>query len=62
MKIIATAAFGLESITAREIKNLGYENAVTENGKVVLDGTETDIARLNMWLRTGIAPPGIAGA
>lgn len=52
MKIIATAAFGLESITAREIKNLGYENAVTENGKVVLDGTETDIARLNMWLRT----------
>ena len=52
MKIIATTAFGLESITAREIKNLGYADATTENGKIMLNGTENDVARLNMWLRT----------
>ncbi|KPL59818.1 THUMP domain-containing class I SAM-dependent RNA methyltransferase [Rossellomorea vietnamensis] len=49
--LIATAAMGLESIVAKEVKDLGYECQV-ENGKVIFKGDETAIARANMWLRT----------
>jgi putative N6-adenine-specific DNA methylase len=50
-KITATAAFGLESVVARELKNLGYKNLTTENGRVSFTGDKTDIARCNIWLR-----------
>lgn len=49
--LIATAAMGLESIVAKEVKELGYECRV-DNGKVIFKGDETAIARANMWLRT----------
>ncbi|WP_153732973.1 THUMP domain-containing class I SAM-dependent RNA methyltransferase [Sporosarcina obsidiansis] len=51
-KLIATAAMGLESIVASEVKDLGYE-CQTENGKVFFHGDEETIARANMWLRVG---------
>lgn len=50
--LVATAAMGLESIVASEIKDLGYE-CQTENGKVYFSGDEEAIARANMWLRVG---------
>ncbi|TFE03044.1 THUMP domain-containing class I SAM-dependent RNA methyltransferase [Jeotgalibacillus salarius] len=50
-KLIATAAMGLESIVAREVKDLGYETTV-ENGKIFFEGDELAIVRANMWLRT----------
>ncbi|PIC87831.1 RNA methyltransferase [Sporosarcina sp. P20a] len=50
--LVATAAMGLESIVASEIKDLGYE-CQTENGKVYFSGDEEAIARTNMWLRVG---------
>jgi len=50
--IIATAAFGLESIVVRELKGLGYEDFTVENGRVSFKGDERDIARCNIWLRT----------
>ncbi|RLQ95243.1 THUMP domain-containing class I SAM-dependent RNA methyltransferase [Falsibacillus albus] len=49
--LIATAAMGLESLVAREVRELGYECEV-ENGKVIFEGDETAIARANLWLRT----------
>ncbi|MEK4029018.1 class I SAM-dependent RNA methyltransferase [Pseudobacillus sp. FSL P4-0506] len=49
--LMATAAMGLESVVANEVKNLGYE-CRTENGKVIFQGDESAIARCNMWLRT----------
>ncbi|MEY9976672.1 class I SAM-dependent RNA methyltransferase [Lysinibacillus sp. RC79] len=49
-KLVATAAMGLESIVAQEVKELGYETTV-ENGKVYFEGDETAIARTNLWLR-----------
>ncbi|PAQ13387.1 RNA methyltransferase [Bacillaceae bacterium SAOS 7] len=49
--LIATAAMGLESLVADEVKNLGYEGR-TENGKVIFKGDEEAIARCNLWLRT----------
>lgn len=50
-QLIATAAMGLESIVAKEVRALGYECEV-ENGKVIFTGDESAIARCNLWLRT----------
>ncbi|MFD2640384.1 THUMP domain-containing class I SAM-dependent RNA methyltransferase [Piscibacillus salipiscarius] len=52
IKLIATAAMGLESIVKNEIKQLGYENIQTENGRVMFDADLAGIARSNLWLRT----------
>jgi putative N6-adenine-specific DNA methylase len=51
-KLIATATFGIEAITASELKELGYENLIVENGRVTFEGDEMDIAICNTWLRT----------
>jgi putative N6-adenine-specific DNA methylase len=50
--IVATSAFGLESIVTRELKNLRYEDLAVENGRVSFTGDERDVARCNIWLRT----------
>ncbi|MEQ6388497.1 class I SAM-dependent RNA methyltransferase [Bacillaceae bacterium S4-13-58] len=49
--LIATAPMGLESIVAREVKNLGYEPSI-DNGKVIYKTDPSGIARSNLWLRT----------
>lgn len=51
-KLIATSTFGIEGVTAKELKALGYENLKTENGKVHFSGDEMDIAIANIHLRT----------
>lgn len=51
-KLIATASFGLESIVADELKELGYENLKVDNGKVEFEGDLYDICKTNIWLRT----------
>lgn len=52
VEIIATSTFGLEAVVAREVKNLGYGNAVVENGKVTFTADKLAICRANLWLRT----------
>lgn len=52
MELIATATFGLEAIVADELKRLGYNNLVVENGRVVFPGDAAAICRTNLWLRT----------
>lgn len=52
LQLIATCPMGLEAIVARELKELGYENTKTENGRVNFDGGYEDICRTNLWLRT----------
>ena len=42
---------GLESVTAEEIRSLGYAPRVL-NGEIHMTGDETALARLNVWLRT----------
>ncbi|MDE0581935.1 class I SAM-dependent RNA methyltransferase [Planococcus sp. A6] len=59
-KLLATAAMGLESIVANEVKELGYETT-TDNGKVFFEGTARDIAKTNLWLRTADRVKLIAG-
>jgi putative N6-adenine-specific DNA methylase len=51
-ELIATSTFGLESVLSKELKNLGYEDLIVENGKVTFSGDEYDIAICNTWLRT----------
>lgn len=50
--LIATTAFGLEGITARELSTLGYTDLQVENGRVIFHGGYADIAKTNLWLRT----------
>lgn len=51
--ITVTTAFGIEAITKREIANLGIEVGPAINGRITFTGTMQDVARLNMFLRTG---------
>ena len=50
--LIATTTFGLEGITAKELRALGYEDVKTETSKVSFTGDEMDIAISNIHLRT----------
>ncbi|WP_432405907.1 THUMP domain-containing class I SAM-dependent RNA methyltransferase [Wukongibacter sp. M2B1] len=51
LELIATAAFGIEAVVAREIKELGYEDITVENGRVIFTGNEEAICKSNLWLR-----------
>lgn len=51
-RCMATAVFGMEAIVGQEIKSLGYENVVVENGRVLFDSDAYGIAKANIWLRT----------
>ncbi len=51
-RCIATAVFGMEAIVGQEIKALGFENVVVENGRVLFDADERGIVQANLWLRT----------
>lgn len=52
IELIATAAFGLEAVLAREVRQLGYDEIVVENGRVIFSADERAICRSNLWLRT----------
>ena len=45
--------FGLESLTADEMRRLDLKQVQAENGRVLCQGSEADIPRLNLNLRTG---------
>src|SRR5699024_10254368 len=49
--LIATAAMGLESVVAAEVRKLGYDVNV-ENGKVTFNAPVSAIPRCNLWLRS----------
>lgn len=50
-ELIATTAFGLESVVKQEIKDLGYRITAVEDGRVHFEGDAAAIARANLWLR-----------
>ncbi len=49
--LIASTTMGLESIVTQELKDLGYKNINTMNGKVEYEGEIEDICKSNLWLR-----------
>ncbi|MGE5329850.1 MAG: THUMP domain-containing class I SAM-dependent RNA methyltransferase [Deltaproteobacteria bacterium] len=51
-ELIATTLLGIESITARELEELGIEVLKVEDGRVTFAGDEITICQANIWLRT----------
>lgn len=51
INLIATVAFGIESVVKDEIKKLGYEVTEVENGKIHYSGPLEAIPQSNLWLR-----------
>jgi len=51
LQIIATSAFGIESIVADELKKMGITEYSISNGCVEFSGDFRDIAKANIWLR-----------
>lgn len=52
ISLIATAAFGLEAVVKRELKQLGYRDVSVEDGRLRFEGDARAIARCNLWLRS----------
>ena len=48
IKMIAPCLFGTESIAADEFRRMGFENVVTEDGRVKLEGDASMLARANI--------------
>lgn len=53
MKLLIPVASGLEQITKRQLFSLGFEKAPAENGRIEVEGDWQDVARLNVFLRSG---------
>ena len=51
IRLFATATFGVESVVARELNHLGFENTFIDNGSVYFDGDFEALCRANLWLR-----------
>ncbi|MFT8908994.1 MAG: class I SAM-dependent RNA methyltransferase [Lentilactobacillus diolivorans] len=49
--LVATCAAGIEALVGKELRDLGYKVQV-ENGRVRFTGTEADIIKASLWLRT----------
>ncbi|MEN0109366.1 MAG: bifunctional 23S rRNA (guanine(2069)-N(7))-methyltransferase RlmK/23S rRNA (guanine(2445)-N(2))-methyltransferase RlmL [Planctomycetota bacterium] len=49
--VVATAAFGLETIVRHELEALGYPARVIQPGRVLFRGGEAAIREANLWLR-----------
>ena len=53
MKWIASAAFGMEGLTGRDLKRMGMQNVrVLDVGGATFEGDYMDAFRANLWLRT----------
>jgi len=53
MKLLIPVAAGLEQTVKRQLFSLGYEKTPAENGRLEVEGDFSDIAKLNLWLRSG---------
>ena len=53
MNLLIPVASGLEQTTKRQLFSLGYEKAPADNGRIEVEGDWQDVARLNVFLRSG---------
>ena len=51
INLVAPCLFGVESIAADEFRRMGFEDIVTENGRVLLSGDSNMLARANICSR-----------
>ncbi|OXT08592.1 RNA methyltransferase [Thermoanaerobacterium thermosaccharolyticum] len=52
IELIAPTLFGIESVAAKEIRSLGYEDIKVEDGKVTFIGDISAICKANLWIRS----------
>ena len=52
LQLLATCAFGIESLVRYELSELGYTAKIVGPGRIQFEGDETAICRANLWLRT----------
>ncbi len=50
-KLITPCRLGVEGLVSNDLKNMGMENVISENGRILFDGDERAIARANINLR-----------
>lgn len=53
MRFVIPTLFGLEGLTADELRYIGFDNVTTENGRVFFDGDFEEMARSNIRCRMG---------
>ena len=53
LQFVVPCLMGVERLVADELKRLGLSNVAAENGRVLAEGTEGDIPRMNISLRCG---------
>lgn len=53
-QLIATTTFGIEAVTARELKRLGYEDLKLENGKVHFEGERTSPLQIHGYVQQNV--------
>lgn len=51
INLVAPCLFGVESVAADEFRRMGFEDVVTENGRVLLSGNSNMLARANICSR-----------
>jgi putative N6-adenine-specific DNA methylase len=51
LDLVATSAFGTETIVASELKRLGVNETRIENGRIYFKGDYSLIVKANLWLR-----------
>ena len=51
LDLIATSAFGLEAIVARELTALGYQSKTVQPGRMLFQGDLAAVPQTNIWLR-----------
>ena len=52
-EIVVPTLLGVEAITAREIRGLGYETTDVSDGRITFKGDFSAVARANIWVRSG---------
>ena len=52
-ELMIPTLLGLESFTAREVRDLGYETTCVEDGRVFFTGDWEAVCLSNLWIRTG---------
>jgi putative N6-adenine-specific DNA methylase len=52
IELVATAAFGVEAVVARELQQLGFSHQEVENGRVTFRSSPQGVCRANLWLRS----------
>ena len=53
LQMVAPCLFGLEGLAGDELRRLNMENVRVEDRRVLFTGSEADLARANICLRTG---------